>query len=153
MWKPIFKTTLLAGSLDITAACVNAYISNNIMPGRVLQYIASGIYGKDAYAGGYGIMAIGLVSHFVIAFACTYIFFMLYPRFPFLRKNIFVNSGLIALIAWFVTTYIIIPFSRIHPGKFHLDKSLLAIAILFFCIGLPVSWFAKKYYAQNPGSN
>lgn len=52
MWKPIFKTTLLAGSLDITAACVNAYISNKIMPGRVLQYIASGIFGKDAYAGG-----------------------------------------------------------------------------------------------------
>lgn len=149
MWKAILKTTLLAGSLDITAAFINAYISNKIMPGRVLQFIASGIFGKEAYSGGYGIMALGLLSHFLIAFACTFVFFGLYPRFQFLQKNMLLNSLLIALSAWAVTTCIIIPLSRIHPGTFNLHKSLIAIAILFICIGLPVSWFAKKYYTYK----
>lgn len=149
MWKAILRTTLLAGSMDITAASINAYISNKIMPGRVLQYVASGIFGKDAYTGGYGIMAIGLLSHFLIAFACTAIFFWLYPRIQFLRRSILINSLFIALIAWIVTTYIVIPLSRIHLGTFHLDKSLIAIGILFLCIGLPIAVFAKKYYRYN----
>ena len=80
MWKQIFKATLWAGSLDILAAFLNSYLRNKTSPGIVLQYIASGVLGEEAFSGGYATMAIGLFFHFMIAFSCTALFFVLFPR-------------------------------------------------------------------------
>lgn len=147
--KAIFKTGLLAGCLDILAACSSAYIVNGVMPDRVLKYIASGIFGNKAFSGSYGMMAWGLFFHFVIAFSCTAIFFFLYPKLKFVQHGILLNSVLIALIAWIVTTLIIIPMSHVPPPSFTVAGVVRAIAILVLCIGLPISWMARKYYADK----
>lgn len=149
MWKQIFKTTLIAGCLDITAACLQAWLTKGTTPDIILKYIASGIFGKDAFAGGAGFIVIGLLVHFFIAFACTLVYFLLYPKFKILHANILLNSLLIALAAWAVTTRLIVPLSQIKPGPFNLTKALIAIAILYCCIGLPVSYFAKRYYSKK----
>jgi uncharacterized membrane protein YagU involved in acid resistance len=148
MLKQILKTTLVAGSLDITAACIQAYATNGTTPDIILKYIASGVFGKDAFEGGYGIMTMGLLFHFIIAFAITVVFFLLYPKLKFLHHKILLNSLLIALIAWAVTTRIIIPLSEIKPGVFNLKKAVIAVGILFVCIGLPISVMAKWYYIK-----
>jgi hypothetical protein len=148
MFKQILKTTLLAGSLDIMAACIQAYATNGTTPAIVLKYIASGMFGKNAFEGDYGIMAMGLLFHFIIAFACTVVFFMLYPKLKSLHHSILLNSLLIALAAWAVTTQIIIPFSEIKPGFFNIRKATIAVGILFVCVGLPISVMAKKYYSK-----
>ena len=150
MWRRILKTTLLAGSLDITAAFIQVYLAGRVTPGIVLKYIASGVFGKEAFAGGYGMMSMGLLFHFTIAFACTVIFFMLYTKLKFLHHHILLNSILIALIAWAVTRFIIIPFSNTAPpAKFDFAKAVVAIGILVVCIGLPLSISAKRFYFKN----
>lgn len=149
MWKAILKTTLIAGILDITAACLQAYLVKKTMPSIILKFIASGVYGKAAFEGGYNMMALGLFFHFLIVFTCTAIFFLLYPRLGFLKHSIMLNSFLISIVAWTVTTQIIIPISKIQSGVFNLGKALIAAGILFLCIGLPVSWFAKKFYTYT----
>lgn len=148
MWKQIIKTTVIAGSLDITAACIQAYISKGITPAIVLKYIASGVLGKEAFGGVYGIMALGLLFHFIIAFACTTVFFLLYPKLKILHHKILLNSLLIAVIAWAVTTQIVIRLSKIQPPVFNPGKAAIAAAILFVCIGLPISIAAKQFYNQ-----
>lgn len=147
MMKAIFLTALLAGSLDILAAFLQGYISNGISPGIILQYIASGVMGGAAYTAGGWIMALGLLFHFMIAFACTAVFFWIYPGLSFLKKSIVLNAVLIGLSAWVVTTRLIIPLSRIRQRPFDLSGALIAMAILVVCIGLPVAYFAKRYYA------
>jgi uncharacterized membrane protein YagU involved in acid resistance len=146
MWKQILKTTFIAGSLDIIAACTQAWLVKGTTPQIVLKYIASAVFGKDAFAGGTGMILSGLLFHFIIAFACTLVYFMLYPKIKLLHINIFLSSLFIALIAWIVTTRLIIPLSKIKPAPFNLTKALTAIAILYVCIGLPVSVFAKRYF-------
>ncbi|MGE5108405.1 MAG: hypothetical protein ACM3H8_12720 [Sphingobacteriales bacterium] len=146
MWKQILKTTLIAGSLDITAACIHAYLLRGTTPATVLRYIASGVLGKEAFTGGYGTMALGLVFHFIIAFSCATVFFLLYPKLKFLHRSIVLNSLLIALVAWAITTQIIIRLSKIQPPVFNLGKAAIAAAILFVCIGLPISFFAKRFF-------
>jgi hypothetical protein len=148
MRKQILITTLIAGCMDITGACLHAFISRGITPDVLLKYIASGFFGKDAFTGALGMMLIGLVVHFFIVFACTVSFFWLYPKLKFLRHSIIINSLLIALVAWSVTTLIIIPLSKIGPLTFNLSKAIIAAAILFVCIGLPISITAKKFYSQ-----
>lgn len=45
--KTILLTGLLAGTLDISAALTNAYISNGVTPIRVLQFIAKTLLKAD----------------------------------------------------------------------------------------------------------
>lgn len=149
MWKQIFKTTLLAGSLDIIAAFVNSYLRNKTSPGIVLQYIASGLFGNDAFAGGYKMMAMGLFFHFVIAFACTAIFFIFFPHIKLLHRSILFNSILIALIAWLVTNLAIMPLSRVSQGNFEISRTLIALAFLVVCIGLPIAIAAKRFFMRK----
>jgi uncharacterized membrane protein YagU involved in acid resistance len=152
MWKQILKTTLIAGSLDITAACTQAWlVKSTTTPGIVLKYIASGVFGKDAFTGGTGMMLFGLLMHFLIAFACTLIYFLLYPKIKLLRWNIFLSSLLIAIIAWTVTTRLVVPMSQIKPAPFNLIKAITAVSILYFCIGLPISYFTKRFYKNDAG--
>jgi len=149
MWKQIFKTTLIAGSLDIIAACTQAWLAKGTKPGIILKYIASAVFGKDAFAGGTGMILCGLLFHFMIAFACTLVYFLLYPKIKLLHWNIFFSSLLIAIIAWTVTTRLIIPLSQIKQPPFDLTKALIAVSILYVCIGLPVSYFAKRFYSTQ----
>jgi len=146
--KRIIITGLIAGTLDIIGACVASYWIRGTQPSRVLKYIASGIFGKDASAGGYGMMAMGLIFHYIIAFSCTIIFFWCYRRMDILRKSILVDAVLIALVAWAVTNYLVIPLSRIHPAPFNLTSAARAIGILIVCIGLPISIMAKKSFRK-----
>jgi hypothetical protein len=115
----------------------------------LLKYIASGFFGKDAFSGGFGMMAIGLLVHFVIVFACTVSFFLLYPKLKFFHHNIIINSLLIALVAWAVTNLVIIPMSNITAAPFNFSRAVIGFAILFVCIGLPISIAAKKFYTQS----
>lgn len=150
MWKQILKTTFIAGSLDIIAACLQAWLNKStVTPDIVLKYIASGVFGKDAFAGGTEMILCGLLFHFIIAFACTLVYFLLYSKLKFLHWNICISALFIALIAWAVTTQLIVPMSQIKQPPFNLTKALTAIAILYVCIGLPVSYFAKRFYGSR----
>jgi hypothetical protein len=150
MWKQIFKATFIAGCLDITAACLQAWLTKSTLtPDVVLKYIASGVFGKDAFAGGTGMILFGLLMHFLIVFACTLVYFQIYPKLKLLHLNIFLSSLFIALIAWTVTTRLVVPLSKIKPPPFNLTKAFIAIAILYACIGLPVSIFAKRYFSKK----
>jgi hypothetical protein len=153
MWKSIFITTLIAGTLDIAAACINAYHSAKITPDIILKYIASGAFGKTAFTGGTGMMIYGLLFHYIIAFACTFTFFLLYPKLSFLKHSIFLNAFLLGIIAWFVTTIIIIPLSKIPTSPIKFSQALIAISILIICIGLPVAYAAKKYFRIKKQTN
>lgn len=150
MLKTILLTTLIAGTLDIVAACLQAYLKSGTMPGVVLSYIASGVFGKAAFSGSMPMQLVGLLFHFVIVFACTACFFWLYPKWAFLQNTLWLNSAMIALVAWVVTTQVIIPFTPIKQPAFNVVSALQAIAILFFCIGLPIAYSAWRYFeAQN----
>jgi hypothetical protein len=149
MFKAILKATLLAGTLDISAAFIQVYLKNKTMPSAVLKYIASAVFGKAAFAGGYGMMAWGLLFHFIIAFACAAVFFLLYPKLSLLKYSYVLNALLIALVAWVVTHLIVLPVSNVPKGSFNLTNAAIATGILFFCIGLPISILAKRYFSAR----
>jgi hypothetical protein len=153
MWKQVFKATIIAGILDMTGACTQAYISKGVMPDVILQYIASGLFGKEAYSGGLGVMLFGLAVHFLIVCCIATTYFIAYPTMKWLHGNILLNAALIALVAWTVTTQVIVPLSKIQPPAFDITKALIAVGILYFCIGLPISFLAKQFYNRPATRN
>ncbi|SMC78199.1 hypothetical protein [Pedobacter africanus] len=148
-WMPILITTIIAGTLDITAACINAWLSNDVMPGRVLAYIASGVWGKTAYNGGPEMMFFGLLFHYIIVFFCVFCFFWLYSRWSFLHRSMAVNAVLIAFTAWLVTTQLVLRMSKITVPPFRVSGAIIAIAILIICLGFPIAYAARRFIKSS----
>src|SRR5262245_22209388 len=83
--QAILTGWLLCGVLDITAACVQAWIQAGRAPGDVLRGVASALWGRAALDAGAGMAAIGLAMHFTVALTATLVFYALSRRIAFLR--------------------------------------------------------------------
>jgi len=73
-YRAIFWGGSIAGVLDIAAAFVNSGL-RDVKPMRVLQAIASGLLGPDAFTGGIATTALGAVLHFFIATVATAVYY------------------------------------------------------------------------------
>src|SRR5258707_12203656 len=71
------------GVLDITAAFV-VYGFFGLKPMRLLQGIASGLLGPNAFKGGVATALLGLLCHFVIAFGAAAVYVFASRAIPFL---------------------------------------------------------------------
>lgn len=144
----IVLTGIVAGTLDISAAIINFYLSGGSHPIRIFFYIASGVFGSSAYAGGFGMAMLGLVFHYSIATTWSAIFFAGYPRFHKFLSNKFINAILYGVIVWVTMTFVVLPLSKVQQFPFSIERAIIAAGILVVCIGLPIAWMAEKYYSM-----
>lgn len=144
----LLLTGLLVGTLDILAAFLDYFIATGKGPEGVLRFIASGIFGGDAFQGSDSMMIWGLIFHYIIAFSFVLFFYWLYPRLPFMQNQPLLTGLLYGVFMWLVTTRIILPFSNTPEMKFHFWKALKAIGILILMIGLPLSYLTRKHFSR-----
>lgn len=143
-YRPILWGGLIAGSLDITAACVNS-ASRGRRPMVVLQSIASGLLGPDSYNGGYRAAALGLVIHFFIAFVACLVFYTLSRKLEFLVRRAVV-CGILYGVAVYLVMYGIVLRVTFHRSFFYpLSAVIIAVLIHMFCVGLPISLVVRRY--------
>jgi len=143
----IVLTGIVAGTLDISAAIINYFLSGGSHLIRIFFYIASGIFGSSAYSGGFGMAFLGLIFHYSIATIWSAIFFAGYPRVNKFLPNKFINAVLYGTTVWVMMTFIVLPLSSVQQFPFHIDKALISFGILIVCIGLPISWMTEKFYS------
>ena len=146
--KEVLLTGLLAGTLDITAACTHAYLRSGVTPGGVLKYVASGLFGTDAFSGGVSMMIVGLLMHYTIATSWTLLFYLLYPRVGFLRKNKIVSGVVFGAFVWVMMTLVIVPLTAVPKSPFNPTSALIGMVILIFMIGMPNAFRAPSYYGK-----
>jgi hypothetical protein len=144
--KIICLTGLLAGTLDILAACTDYYIATEKNPVAVLRFIASGVLGKDAFTGGTGAAVFGLALHYLIAFIFTIFFFLVYPKIKLLSKNRIITAIVYGIFIWAIMSRIVLPLSNTPALTFHIGKAIKAALILTVMIGLPLSFIAYNFY-------
>jgi hypothetical protein len=153
MLKTIGWVGLLAGSLDILSACVHAYLVRGTTPVVVLQFIASGAVGKAAaFSGGWGMPLLGLLFHYIIAYSFTTLFFLLYPAVKIMSKSIVITAIVYGIFIYSVMNFLVLPLTKIPPITFHIEKAVLPVLILIVAIGLPLSFFARKFFQHKNGS-
>ena len=141
--RVILLSGLLVGTLDI----LTAIIVSGAGAVRVLQYVSSGVFGREyAFAGGYATAAWGLAFHFVIAFAWTLIFFFLFPKIHVRLKNIFITGIVIGLMIWVAMNLIVVPASNVPRGPYTWKGFFVNASILIVMIGIPLSWIYSRYY-------
>ncbi|MEP7108102.1 MAG: hypothetical protein ABI760_08965 [Ferruginibacter sp.] len=147
---PAFYTGLLAGTMDLGGAVVNFMISNQRFPKRILEYIASGAFGKEAMNYSISSNLWGAFFHYFIAISFSFFYFLIYPGTKFLQKNIFISAVIYGIFVWAVTNMIVLPLSALHLQVIPPDiiGAARAAFVLIVCIGLPVAYFTKKFYAK-----
>lgn len=141
--RAIAITGLIVASMDITSSIIITLArGGSIM--RLMQFIASGLLGKQAFQGSLSIAALGLALHFLIAFGLVTVFYFASSRLAFLRRHL-VPSGIIyGLIVFAFMNLIVLPLSASAP-RHSLSGDLIQIAIHMFVIGLPTSLLLRRF--------
>ena len=114
-----------------------------------MQYIASGVFGKEAFSGGTATVIAGLIFHYIIAISFTALYFIVFPYIPFLGKQKLVGGLLYGAFVWSVMNLVTVPLSNTYKSPLTWSGASLNMAILIVCIGLPISLLATKYYSSK----
>ncbi|GAO45624.1 hypothetical protein [Flavihumibacter petaseus] len=142
----ILKAGIIVGCLDLAAAFVMAWFRSGASPLAVLRYIAAGLLGPAAFKGGAGTALLGLLIHFCIALAFTWIFFQL---LKYLRKWVpspILLGILFGVLVWTVMNLLVLPVSQLPSRPFRWKGALEGMAILILAIGIPLSFLSRKNY-------
>jgi hypothetical protein len=145
--KTVVITGLVAGTLDAIGAIVHAHLAHNVLPMAVFRFVASGFFGKEAFAGGIPMAIYGIIFHYLIATSWTLFFFLIYPRVAILARNKYITGLTYGIFVWLVMNVIVLPLTNIpHGGGIKFPGALIGMGILMIAIGLPISIFVSKYY-------
>lgn len=140
---------LITGTLDILSAFVYFSVVSHGQPvSKILVYISSGVFGKAAFSGEPAMIWWGLLFHYLIALTWSFVFFLLYPKIPGLRKHPVATGLVYGLLVWCVMNLVVVPLSQVPHGPLRLVNSVINILILMVMIGLPLSFMARKYYTR-----
>jgi hypothetical protein len=143
MNRALFAGWLLVGTLDIVEVIV-FYLFRGVRPMRILQSVASGLLGRDAYSGGVATALLGLALHFLIAFVVVAVYHFASRRLPVLVRYPIVMGTLYGLAVWAVMNLIVVPASAFpRPG---MPSGAVLANVLFahiVCIGIPTALTAR----------
>jgi hypothetical protein len=135
----------IAGTLDILAAFVNSGL-RGVSPARVLQAIASGLLGADAFKGGIATAALGLVLHFFIATTATAVYYAASRKLKVLVEQPIVCGLAYGIPVYLVMNLVVLPLSAVPFKPPHtLEAVVTAALILMFCVGLPIALVVRRY--------
>jgi len=135
-WKQILLVAFIAGTLDGAAAVI---FMARFKFAATFKYIASAVFGKEAFSGGIEMVFSGLFFHYFIAFSFTLFYAFLATRIRYLHSNKVVSGILYSLFVWAIMNLIVVPSSRAPQADLNVVRVLVNVVILIFCIGLPIS--------------
>ena len=145
-FRMILLTGFLAGTLDITAAIINASIQHGSTATIVFQYIASGVFGKEAFESP-SMVSWGIIFHYTIAYSWTLLFFFVYPKLSILSKNRVMVGLVYGLLIWLAMNFVVLPMSNVRRGTPDAFQIALGISFIMFLVGLPISLLVNKHYS------
>lgn len=141
----ILLATVVAGTLDITDACLWWGITKGVPPERIFQSIASGLLGKAAFKGGAQTVALGLALHFAIMAVMVAVYVLASQRLRVLtRRPVLMGLGYGAA-TYVVMNYVVLPLSQVGPrGPFVLPSFINGLAAHLFLVGLTIALIASS---------
>jgi len=145
----ILVAGLIAGTFDITYACVFSYVRRGVTPGAVFRSVASGALGPSARDGGIKIAILGLGFHFLIALIWASIYFLASRVLPFMIRHAIISGILYGLCVYLVMYGIVLRVSAIHatayPWSYQWPVLIGNVLIHTLGIGLTIAVVTRKF--------
>lgn len=138
---------LVAGTFDITYACVYWAIKVGAPPTRIFQSVARGLLGPASFRGGAKTAALGLFLHYFIAVTMSVFYYFVARKWAPLHKYPFRCGAIYGLFLYLIMTYVVVPLSAAGAASASSqDKLWIALSILvhMFLIGVPIAYFTHR---------
>jgi len=142
--KMIFWAGLISGTLDAIASSSIFYFKLGLHPGQVMQFVASAIFGPEAFKGGLPMVITGTVAHYLISFAFAGFYFLIFPYLKITRSNPMGAGILYGGFIWMFMNLGVMPLSAVQAPPFELIGVLVSIICHMILVGLPISLIAKR---------
>ena len=135
----------IAGTLDIAFAFTFAGM-HGASPLRVLQFIASGLLGKAAFAGGWSAGALGAFCHYFIITVSTSFYLVASRHITALIRHPFFCGSLYGVAIYLVMNFIVVPLSAVPTRSYTLEGVVGDLASHLFFVGLPIALLVRRHY-------
>lgn len=144
----IARAILIGGSLAAVLDGLNAIVAYRIVlgldPVQIYQFVASGMLGPSAYAGGVGTALIGVAVHCLVAFSAAAAFTLASVRLRWLVEHAVVAGAGFGLGVFAFMNYVVIPLSSIPPSPFSLPLFVNGVVGHALFVGLPIAFAARR---------
>lgn len=139
---------LVGGACDIAYAIIFSNLRSGVAPGRILQSVASGLLGSDAFTGGTPTATLGLGLHFFMALLWAAAYVIASGRIPLLVRQPIVCGAAFGAFVYACMNLVVIPLSR-FPTKPSYPLAILATGLFvhMFLFGVPIALAARRAYA------
>jgi len=135
----------IAGALDITYA-MTAYALKGIKPIVILQSVASGVQGAQAYQGGVPSAALGLGLHFFMTALMAFVYVLASTVFPIMNARPVVTGMAYGILMYLVMNYVVVPLSLAVPGRPPEGIFLVGAIFAHTClVGIPIALAAARF--------
>jgi hypothetical protein len=135
---------LIAGILDLTAACVYSWIRAGVTPVRIFHSVASGVLGPNAFTGGTGAAALGIALHFLIATTAAAVYYFASRQIRFLIEQPVVAGLIYGVLVYLFMNFVVLPLSAVARRPVPLSGRIYGALIIMFFVGLPVALIVKR---------
>ena len=130
---------VLAGALDLTQAGI-------LFGWRVPLAIAGGVLGPQAFHGGPGTYALGVVLHFFIALSAAAVYYAVSRKLTFMAEHPIVCGLFFGMAVENVMNLIVLPLSALHSaGPYKLSDLILGLVVHAIVVGLPISFSVWRF--------
>ena len=135
---------VVAATCDITYALVFSGWKG-VPAQRLLQSVASGLLGQDAFRGGLSTAALGLALHYAIVMVATVLFWAAGRRWPWLREEPVTTGLLYGLAIYAFMNFVVLPLSAYpFPINFPLLRTATGLLVHMIGVGLPISLITRR---------
>lgn len=140
---------LLAAVLDITGAIVlSAFRGVDAI--QVLQSVASGFLGREAYRGGAATALLGAATHLGIATTMATAYMLVASRQPRLTRRPWLWGPIFGLLMWMIMYLVVLPLRwPDHFPRFKLEATAGQLFCHLFLVGLPISFVASRLLSSR----
>jgi hypothetical protein len=146
LFRYITITGFIAGSLDALAAIF--ILSHGNAP-PIFKFIASGIYGKEAFNSGGDMILLGIALHYFIAYTFTVYYFIISGYFYIFCKNVFLRAFIYGLFIYLVMNIIVLSYSNVTIPHRTIIGVVKNVVILTLCVSSPIVYFNRLYYLRT----
>ncbi len=140
----VFWAGLIAGTLDLTGACVVSWLRASVTPVRVFQSVASGVFGSASFGGGAKTAALGVVFHFIIATTAAAVYYLASRKLAFLINHTIIAGILYGVLVYLFMNFVVLPLSAVPMRPVALSGRIIGMLIIILCIGLPIAIIVRR---------
>jgi hypothetical protein len=142
-----------AGTIDLLFACTFNAVHGGIAPLRVVQFIASGVLGRAAFAGGLATGVLGIVLHYTILLVAAALFVAVARRQRWLAAHPLAAGVGCGLAIYTVMHLVVLPLSAAAPYHPSMPGRVLDFLVHVGLIGPVIAFSARRWDLRGtPGS-